>query len=122
QRPQLRALLMPTCASASARYYQSGVVLPIRSVHYRGEPAEWGGRWDSNPRQPESQSGTLPAELRPPSTSRRNYTVEILKTAHLEFRQDVAELRFRGPAKFGTGTRHRRKILQHLERATRIDH
>ena len=26
----------------------------------------WGGRWDSNPRQPESQSGTLPTELRPP--------------------------------------------------------
>src|SRR5690606_12614067 len=25
-----------------------------------------GGRWDSNPRQPESQSGTLPTELRPP--------------------------------------------------------
>lgn len=27
----------------------------------------WGGRWDSNPRQPESQSGTLPTELHPPS-------------------------------------------------------
>ena len=26
----------------------------------------WGGWWDSNPRQPESQSGTLPAELQPP--------------------------------------------------------
>ena len=27
----------------------------------------WGGRWGSNPRQPESQSGTLPTELLPPS-------------------------------------------------------
>ena len=26
----------------------------------------WGDRWGSNPRQPESQSGTLPTELRPP--------------------------------------------------------
>lgn len=26
----------------------------------------WGERRDSNPRQPESQSGTLPTELRPP--------------------------------------------------------
>jgi hypothetical protein len=29
----------------------------------------WGGRRDSNPRRPESQSGALPAELRPPSSS-----------------------------------------------------
>ena len=27
---------------------------------------KWGGRWGSNPRQPESQSGALPTELRPP--------------------------------------------------------
>ena len=26
----------------------------------------WGDRWGLNPRQPESQSGTLPTELRPP--------------------------------------------------------
>ena len=26
----------------------------------------WGGRWDSNPRHPEPQSGALPAELYPP--------------------------------------------------------
>jgi hypothetical protein len=33
----------------------------------------WGGRWDSNPRRPESQSGALPTELRPPlSTTRRS--------------------------------------------------
>jgi hypothetical protein len=28
---------------------------------------KWGGRRGSNPRRPESQSGALPAELRPPS-------------------------------------------------------
>ena len=28
-----------------------------------------GERWGSNPRQPESQSGTLPTELRPPSNT-----------------------------------------------------
>ena len=27
---------------------------------------KWGGRWDLNPRQPESQSGALPTELHPP--------------------------------------------------------
>ena len=26
----------------------------------------WGGRWDSNPRRPDPQSGALPTELRPP--------------------------------------------------------
>jgi site-specific DNA recombinase len=30
------------------------------------ETKKWGGRWGSNPRQPESQSGALPTELRPP--------------------------------------------------------
>ena len=29
----------------------------------------WGGRWGSNPRPPESQSGALPTELRPPRRS-----------------------------------------------------
>ena len=29
-------------------------------------PGKWGGRWGSNPRQQESQSCTLPTELRPP--------------------------------------------------------
>jgi hypothetical protein len=27
---------------------------------------KWGERWGSNPRPPESQSGALPTELRPP--------------------------------------------------------
>ena len=31
-------------------------------------PHLWGERWDLNPRQPESQSGALPTELRPPQT------------------------------------------------------
>ncbi len=28
--------------------------------------SDWGERWDSNPRRPESQSGALPTELRSP--------------------------------------------------------
>ncbi len=36
----------------------------IFRLMWRG--AIWGERWDSNPRQPESQSGALPTELRPP--------------------------------------------------------
>src|SRR5476649_2284889 len=42
--------------------------------------AEWGGRRDSNPRQPESQSGTLPAELRPPSIVARPAGLEPATT------------------------------------------
>ena len=30
---------------------------------------KWGGRWGLNPRPPESQSGALPTELRPPLTA-----------------------------------------------------
>jgi hypothetical protein len=40
----------------------------------RGKGVLWGDRWDSNPRQPESQSGTLPTELRPPLKLVRHYT------------------------------------------------
>ena len=36
------------------------VALPL------GDIPIWGERWDSNPRQPEPQSGALPTELRPP--------------------------------------------------------
>ena len=32
------------------------------------EKRKWGGRWGLNPRPPESQSGALPTELRPPLT------------------------------------------------------
>ncbi len=38
----------------------------LACVCYFDERYEWGGRWGSNPRQPESQSGALPTELRPP--------------------------------------------------------
>ena len=38
---------------------------------------KWGGRWDSNPRRPESQSGALPAELRPPSST--NHTCLVAR-------------------------------------------
>ena len=49
-----------------------GRELPCWSTrgHKRAMPAisikKWGGRWGSNPRPPESQSGALPTELRPP--------------------------------------------------------
>ena len=36
---------------------------------------KWGGRWDLNPRQPESQSGALPTELRPPQGVFAIYTL-----------------------------------------------
>lgn len=51
--------------------------LPATSAHINSQPramfagcacANWGGRWDSNPRRPGSQPGALPAELRPPSS------------------------------------------------------
>ena len=42
-------------------------LIPSQIRRLRPNTREWGGRRDSNPRQPESQSGTLPAELRPPS-------------------------------------------------------
>ena len=35
-------------------------------LHIFRKLANWGGRWGSNPRPPESQSGALPTELRPP--------------------------------------------------------
>ena len=40
--------------------------------YFLGEIAKkkWGERWDSNPRQPESQSGALPTELRSPQMAR----------------------------------------------------
>ena len=46
--------------------------------HKRAMPAisikKWGGRWGSNPRPPESQSGALPTELRPPLFKRTYFT------------------------------------------------
>jgi hypothetical protein len=44
----------------------------------------WGGRWDSNPRQPGSQPGALPTELRPPwSPRRRRHGRKPLKVKEL---------------------------------------
>ena len=44
----------------------------------------WGGRWGSNPRPPESQSGALPTELRPPLLLRAYFTLfpTIMATHH----------------------------------------
>jgi hypothetical protein len=50
---------------------------------------KWGGRWDSNPRRPESQSGALPAELRPPSSCPINHS-RRLPSGHPGARQDCA--------------------------------
>ncbi len=47
-------------------------------MHINDEKNEWGGRWGSNPRQPESQSGALPTELRPP------YQIPLARPARLE--------------------------------------
>ena len=40
-----------------------GRLIPSSLILFRHK---WGGRWGSNPRPPESQSGALPTELRPP--------------------------------------------------------
>ena len=50
------------------------------------EPAskkKWGGRWDSNPRQPRSQPGALPAELRPP-LSKTHFNLQLARPAGVE--------------------------------------
>ena len=47
-----------------ARWNLNPVRLPISPR----PQTSWGERWDLNPRQPESQSGALPTELRPPQT------------------------------------------------------
>ncbi len=46
--------------------------LPVRA-----QKGNWGDRWDSNPRRPESQSGALPTELRSPHMYTRtpNYPI-----------------------------------------------
>ncbi len=45
---------------------------------------EWGGRWDSNPRRPDPQSGALPTELRPPSLSGCDCNQFVARPAGLE--------------------------------------
>ena len=41
-------------------------VVTTRCPAKKGRGRSWGGRWDSNPRRPDPQSGALPTELRPP--------------------------------------------------------
>ena len=43
----------------------------------------WGGRWGSNPRPPESQSGALPTELRPPLLQGAHFTLFFAVRASL---------------------------------------
>lgn len=44
-------------------------LLPVKLDEHVQQKLNWGGRWGLNPRPPESQSGALPAELRPPQCS-----------------------------------------------------
>ena len=56
----------------------------------------WGDRWDSNPRRPESQSGALPTELRSPYSDSQivNYpTIQDVKASESSYSRDhVAKL------------------------------
>ena len=61
---------LPICRQALP-CQQSPLRVSIRPGRNRGK-RRWGGRWGSNPRRPESQSGALPAELRPP-LAKSNY-------------------------------------------------
>ncbi len=56
------------------------------STNFATSAKKWGDRWDLNPRQPESQSGALPTELRPP----QNNSSFLLILHHLKWcaRQD----------------------------------
>ena len=46
-------------------------------------PLIWGGRWDSNPRRPDPQSGALPTELRPPLPINRATSAKLAKPHHI---------------------------------------
>ena len=41
-------------------------LIELTALFVASSAVRWGGRWDSNPRRPEPQSGALPTELRPP--------------------------------------------------------
>ncbi len=45
----------------------------LRAEKKLGIGKRWGDRWGSNPRQPESQSGALPTELRPPQKKKPQF-------------------------------------------------
>ena len=55
-----------SCALPAARATVATARPRHRGPAYHSREKRWGGRWGSNPRRPESQSGALPAELRPP--------------------------------------------------------
>ena len=74
----------------------------------------WGGRWDSNPRQPESQSGTLPAELRPPLAKSSHYTMKNpLFVSSLIFKKSRSFASLRMTGKWAS------RVLQQLATASR---
>ena len=82
------ACVKKTCARAYARgkywnfehSYRSQLVLKLVLIGHKANQSlklrkpivakEWSGRWDSNPRQPAWEAGTLPTELRPPPDRR----------------------------------------------------
>src|SRR5882724_129231 len=57
--------------------------------HRLGATQKWGGRRDSNPRRPESQSGALPTELRPPSSDFRGGAPGRNRTCNRRLRRPV---------------------------------
>ncbi len=58
---------------------------------------QWGDRRDSNPRQPESQSGALPTELRPPTDSLPDRQIAVLTApAEIDWRTFSVGYRSRG--------------------------
>ena len=73
---------------------------------------KWGDRRGSNPRQPESQSGTLPTELRPPLNNLRNSNLARLEgieppTTGLEGRCSIQLSYRRSTGETGRGSRIR---------------
>ncbi len=55
-----------SCAAKQKRKSRLSYCVSARRQDVPSRTKTWGGRWDSNPRRPESQSGALPTELRPP--------------------------------------------------------
>ena len=58
---------------------------------------QWGGRWGSNPRPPESQSGALPTELRPPLRHYIFYLLAVPYGVGTPCRIRTRDLRLRRP-------------------------
>ena len=93
---------------------------------------KWGGRRDSNPRQPESQSGTLPAELRPPlrtvacPTGLEPVTPSLegwcsIRMSYGHQDSQVETVAFRGDSQIGLGPRlPLNATLPMIARSTRV--